>query len=261
MVAPVIQDPQTPVTPMPWGYLRELALRQMGVTNSSSAYTDASKPGASAAAIALMSQFLNDGLVELQELRDRWWSLSDASVTAELSGTTYPAVLLPADFFSLESCHVSGYPVHAMTPGEWSRTIRPTAEGGGTTLTDVSGLPATTRLVGRIAPAQQAAGTPSAVWRQALWLFPVQTAVWTASMIYRATARNYANETDAVRLPPRFQRPLLLYCSARVAEHNGDVKGAMARRRLYEDAVNQIESIPPSAAQTSCLLQGYPMEA
>ena len=92
----------------------------------------------------------------------------------------------------------------------------------------------------------------------ALFLYPVQTAVWTASIAYRATANAYGADTDTVRLPPNLFRLVRLFVAALGSEFRGDSKGAAERWALYNAARREVENVTPSEEQGSCLVQGYP---
>ncbi len=264
MSAPVAQPAQTPYVPYNFGRLVELALRETGVSNAAHASPDTALPAATAQEIAVMQGFVVEALCSLQEEREHYWSLSEASVVAEESAVTagtYPAVLLPADFgqFVKNGFFIQGNPVRVLTDGEWLRTRRPDNLGGGTTLTELLGTPNQTRSVLRVTPASQASA--SAVWRMAAFLYPLQRAAWTLECFYRATAKNYSGDTDVVRLPTRMLRLVLLFCAARCREFAGNRKGAVESWAIYRDALNEIEAIPPSAEQQATMLLVPPVDA
>lgn len=258
MASPTIQDPNTAWVAYTRGRLRELCLRQTGVSDSGHASPDSALPAATSEEIAVMDGFLGEALTEIATLLDRYVMLAETSVTAD---GDFTAVLLPADYGVIcdNGVHVSGYPVRIISTEEWLRTRRPTSEGGGTTLTDVVGAPGSAvTLIGRIVPAKPASA--SAVKRMALFLYPAQTAAWTAEIAYRAMANAYGGDTDTVRLPPWGFRLVRLFVAALGAEHRGDMKGAADRWLLYRAARQEVENIAPSEEQGSGLVQGYPAE-
>lgn len=259
MASPTVQGASTPFTAYTRGRLRELCLRSIGVSDAGSASPDTSLPQATAQEIAVMDGFVSEALTEVGVLLDRYHLIAETTVTAD---GDFTAVLLPADYGVIleNGVHVSGYPVKIITTEEWLRSRRPTSEGGGTSLTGVSGEPASgTRLIGRIVPAAPASA--SVAKRMALFLYPVQTAAWTAEIAYRAVANAYGADTDTVRLPPTMFRLVRLFVSALWAEQRGDTKGAAERWALYRDARKEVENIAPSEEQGSCLVQGYPEDA
>lgn len=203
-----------------------------------------------------MDGFLAEALIEMVDLLDRYTPIAEASVTAD---GDFTAVLLPSDCATLvdDGVKVSGWPVKVITTEEWLRSQRPTSEGGGTTLTEVAGVPGTTRLVARIVPAAPA--TAEAAKRMALFLYPVQTAAWTAVFTYRALPAAYGSSTDTIRLNPRLFRLVRLFVSALGCEHRGDTKGAADRWTLYRSARQEVEDIAPSDGQGSGLVQDYPV--
>lgn len=253
MAAPVAQTNQTAWTRYTFGRLVELCLRQcVGVSNAAHANPDAALPAASAQEIAVVQGFVIEALIELQEQHDAYWPLSEATVTAEESAVTagtYPSVLLPTDFGQAveDGFHVGGWPVPILTTGQYNRARVPDSLGGGINLTLVEGAPPSTPYMGRIAPANQAAASND--WRMALWLYPLQTAAWSLECSYRATAKNYSGDTDSVRLPNRMLRVVTLFVSARVAEFNKDLEGAIKAWALYDRALLTIESLAPSREQ------------
>lgn len=271
MAAPTAQGSQTGWSRYTFGRLVELCLRQcVGVSNAAHASPDAALPAASPQEIAVVQGFVIEALTELQEQHDAYWPLSEATVMAEESAVTagtYPAVLLPVDFGQAveDGFHVGGWPVPILTTGQYNRARVPDSLGGGINLTLVEGAPPSTPYMGRIAPAEQAlddedANDPTADWRMALWLYPLQTAAWSLECSYRATARNYSGDTDAIRLPNRMLRVVTLFVSARVAEFNKDLEGAIKAWALYDRALLTIESLAPSREQTGEMVFRPPVD-
>ena len=257
MTSPTIQGPNTAWVGYTRGRLRELCLRQTGVSDPGHVAPDSALPAATAEEVSVMDGFLGEALTEIATLLDRYTMLAETSVVAD---GDFTAVLLPADFGVIcdNGVHVGGYPVRVLTTEEWLRTRRPASEGGGTTLTDVTGDIATSRLVARIVPAAPASA--SVAKRMALFLYPAQTAAWTADVAYRATAPAYGADTDTVRLPPRMFRLVLLFVAARGEEHRGNANGAKERWLLYRAARQDVEDVAPSEEQSHGLVQGYPVE-
>lgn len=211
-----------------------------------------------------MGGFIHEGLVSLQEVHGDYFPLTEDTVTAQESAVTagtYPSVLLPADFGVAvqDGFTIGGEPIRVMTDGEWRRNRRPDSQGGGTYLTQLTGTPAQTQALLRLVQSRQA--TAAAAIRWAAFLYPVQTAAWTLEVAYRATAKALSGDTDVVRLPNRMLRPLMLYCNARSCEFNGDTKGAAERWALYNRALNEVESIPPSLEQQNVMLLVPPLDA
>ena len=180
MTSPTIQGPNTAWVGYTRGRLRELCLRQTGVSDPGHVAPDSALPAATAEEVSVMDGFLGEALTEIATLLDRYTMLAETSVVAD---GDFTAVLLPADFGVIcdNGVHVGGYPVRVLTTEEWLRTRRPASEGGGTTLTDVTGDIATSRLVARIVPAAPASA--SVAKRMALFLYPAQTAAWTADVV------------------------------------------------------------------------------
>ena len=254
--APLVQDAQTPWAGYTFGRLVELALREIGLSWSGHASPDTTLPTASAEEVATVKDLVREALVFLQGERERYWSLSYAEIAADIlsGGTTYPSVLLPADFeISPRNAYkVSGCGVMVITPEQFLETRRPDSQGGGTILTGTSGDRPDVLV---IQPAKQAAAAD--VWRLAAWGYPVQDATWTLQMVYRATAKNLSGDTDAIRLPTRLQAQVFRFVTARWRELTGDPRGALERWNLFDFWMNKIENVPPSEEQDLALMQGY----
>ena len=257
MTSPLSQNPLTPWTQVTWGRLRELVLNQRGVSDAGHASPNTNLPAANSWEIAIAGEHLQEALLELESSHSRYWPLSESTVTAD---GDFTSILLPADFESIPKggCHINGNPVDVLTTEQWLRTRVPDTLGGGTSLTRAAGTPAQTRTVAVIKPARQTNDTTA--WRMALWLYPVQTAAWTMEFVYRATVKNMTGDLWPIRLPNRFRRPILLYCSMRGCEQNKDFEGAAAFMGLYEKALSTIADTSPSEEQQSEMILGYPID-
>lgn len=259
MAAPTRQDAQTPWTGYTFGRLRELALRLVGLTDSSHSGTDASLPAATTQEKTVMGDLLKEGLCEMQELFERDWPVTTQAVTAE---SDYTAVLLPADFgVALKhGFKVAGDEVMVLSEEDYLRTQRPDAEGGGTTLTEATGDP---RYV-VIRPAKQTdsgdggSSVDDEAWRLAAWLYPVQTAAWTLTVTYRATAKALSADGDTLRLPTRLQPALFDYIAASWRERTGRTKEAADYWALYAARLKRLENVRVSEDLDLTLKQEYP---
>lgn len=257
MTSPLSQNPLTPWTQTTYGRLRELVLNQRGVSDAGHASPNTNLPAANSWEIAIAGEHVHEALLELEASHERYWPLSESSVTSDGDHT---AILLPADFERIPrgGCHVDGNPVEVITTEQWLRTRVPDASGGGTTLTRATGTPSQTRTVLVLKPARQSVDT--AAWRMAAWLYPVQTAAWTMEFVYKATVKNMTGDLWPIRLPNRFRRPILLYCSMRGCEQNKDFQGAAAFQELYDKALSTIADTSPSEEQPSEMILGYPVD-
>lgn len=207
-----------------------------------------------------MGEILREGLCELQELRQRDWPISRATVTAE---SDYSSVLLPADFgVALRNgFFVAGNPIVVISVEEYLERRRPNADGGGITLCDVTGDPAY-GVIQVAAQADSADGGSSAddeAWRQALWLFPAQSAAWSLEVNYRATAKNLSADADTIRLPTRLHAVLFLYIAASWREKTGRPDDAERYWALYDKRLARVENVPLSEDIDLHLSQGFPL--
>lgn len=240
MAAPSILGAEAPYTGRAFGDLVEACLRERGLTNSAYSGTDATYTAASTAQVNQAKACVQDALVFLQDRRSEWWSLSEASVTAE---SDYTRVYLPLDFntFGRGGAFINGKRLLLLSTEQYAANIRPTNEGGGVKCADVSGDPTHARIV---QTTYDPGGGGAVQYRFALDVFPRQTSAWTALLLYRAGAKAITDDTTIVRVPVRLHQILENLCRAGWRMRAGDAKGAMEFRALAMEDLEDVRDLP-----------------
>lgn len=259
--------PPTPVSPTihgedtAWdGYLAgaliERALNREGMTNSSYSGTDSQKPAATTVQVALMWECFRDAYTEILRRFEKWWGTSEADVVAIASSGTYPSVDTPDDFGRLlkGGLTIAGVPLKIVSTEEYLRTVRPETDGGGTTLTSVTG----SALIARFATREPTSDYPKR--RLCVFIYPVQTAAFTAHFVYRANAANLTSDTDRIRLPVDAHGLLMDLMGVLWARRNNQTAAVGARAAQYEMAAAKLEGIPPADDEQPYFRQAYPLQ-
>lgn len=240
MAAPSIIGVEAPYTGESFGALVEACLNERGMTNSAYASTDATLTAASTRQVAMAKKCVKDAVVFMQDCRERWWPLSEATLTAE---SDYTRVILPTDFTAAVGVYYAGKRLIILNTEQFAANIRPTVDGGGLTLAEITGEPTHARFV---MSTYSDSGTTR--YQYALEVYPVQAAAWAVRLIYRSTAKALSADADVVRLPVRLHPLVQMYTSYAWRLLVGDAKGAAQFWEHFSARLEEVREAPTDEA-------------
>ena len=240
MAAPSIIGVEAPYTGESFGALYESCLNERGLTNSAYALTDATLTSASTRQVAMAKKCVKDAIVFMQDCRERWWPLSEATLTAV---SDYSRVILPTDFNAEIGVYYAGKRLIVLNTEQYAANIRPDTDGGGLLQAQIIGEPTHARFV-----MSTYDDTGTTRYQYALEVYPIQTAAWSVRLIYRSTAKALSADGDVVRLPVRLHPLVQMYTSYAWRLLVGDAKGAAEFFKHFSDRLEEVREAPTDEA-------------
>lgn len=246
MAAPVVAGSATAYAGYTLGSIVESVLNARGMT-ADAAVLDFTP--ASANTILRVKRMVRDGLAYLYAQRERWYPLRmhDVTAQAQVDGY-YSRIAVPSDAAVVDGVAIAGEPLDIVDVDTYFRNLRPTAEGGGMYLTDSTG--AASHALFRIGSAGE----------RVLEILPRQTAVFTATVFFRSSGAALTDDADVIVLPLPMQPLLVMYVTYFLTFQDGDVRGAREAWAHFQDRLDEVSFIPPSAGTAPRITSVLPTE-